>query len=602
MRDTAVTVDRVLSKRSKLRLSAPSIIRVDPWRFLTTPAIFYLIAFYVVPIVLVVFTSFTTPSFGLANFKDSLSAQNLMILARTLGIAAFSTVIVAILGYPVAYAIYRTRGLVQKLLLFGVIAPHMTSLLIRVFAWQVLLGRLGLVTKGLSILGVKTEGLLQTWPGLAIGMIQVIMPLFVLPLVAVMHQVDNSSVEAGRSLGGGPGETFWRVFVPQTLPGINVGMMLSFVTTAGYFVMPVILGGNRATMTGVLINTELNQFGEWGGAAATAVILAFAIFLGVALLRLLTSRSTRWIRARGGGATSPVLRVSNGAISHGLHALVRALDRRGWTRHGWPLFVPVILLECYMFLPQLITFPVAFSGTQTLVFPPKSFSLRWFQEFGTWQWMGPLLTSLIVAPVGAVLATLLGGLAAVGIARETGGSYRKYVPVLLLAPMIVPIVVVAVGFYLTLYYLRLDDTVLGLTLVESTLAIPICYVVCRAGMESLDLEYERAARSMGASITRVLSRIILPLIRPAVLVALLFAFLLIFDEVTVPIFVTSVNVNVLPKQMYASIVYASDPTIAVAGAVLLVVSAAMVFVTSAIDRRNGSGAAKGGLMAWNRRR
>lgn len=549
---------------------------------LAIPAIVYLFICYLVPIILILTTSVTNPSVGLGNFASALSGLNAITLLKTLAASIFGACVVALLGYPVAYFIHGCGSRLQKILLVGVIAPYMTSVLVRTFAWQVILGRLGPIPTALRAIGFDSQGMLQTWPGLILGIVQIVLPLFILPVLAVMRQVDNSSIKAARSLGAGPAETFWRVFFPQTFPGIEVGLILSFVSLAGSFVLPVILGGHSATMTGVLINNQLNEEGLWGPASASAIVLALSIFILIGLFHAFMSTQRRWIAIRAGSGHA----VNRRRKANRLAPLVRILDRLGVSRHRWPLLIVVVIVESYLFLPQLISVPVSFSGTETLVFPPHSYSFDWYREFGTAQWLGPLVTSLVVAPTSALIATALGGLAAFGLERTRYRRVQSVAGSMLLLPMVIPIVVVSVGFYLALVQVNLNDTIPGLVLAEATIALPIAFVVCRASVQSLDPTFERAGLSLGAKRRVVLRRIVLPLVRAAILVALLFAFLLVFDDVVIPLFVTAVEVIVLPRQMYAAVAQSSDPTIAVVGVLSLVVSMIILGISLRLDRRS----------------
>ncbi len=271
-------------------------------------------------------------------------------------------------------------------------------------------------------------------------------------------------------------------------------------------------------------------------------------------------------------------------------SVARFLDKSGLSRWRWPWLVLVVVLEVYLFVPQLISIPVSFSGTQTLVFPPHGLSLSWYREFATPQWTGPLWTSLVVAPTAAVVATLLGALAAIGLERIASARTRNWIAGMMLTPIIVPLIVAAVGFYLVLERVNLVDTLSGLILSETSIVIPIAFIVCQASVQSLDPAYERAANSLGARRVRVLQKILFPLIRPALVVSMLFAFLFVFDEVVLPIFITAVYVNVLPKQMYQSLAYASDPTIAVVGVLSLAMSGAVLALSLVMQRRSRTSA------------
>lgn len=556
-------------------------------RVLAAPAMAYLAIFYFVPLIYILITSLTNPQFGFGNFGTALNGVNAPTLLKTIGASLVCTVIVAILGYPLAYVINNAGPRLRMVLILGVISPYMTSVLVRTFAWEVILGRLGPVPVLLRFVGLNVQSLLQTWTGLGLGLVQVSLPLFILPVFSTMRSIDVSSVRAARSQGAGRAETFCRIFFPQTLQGIEVGLVLVFVSVAGSFVLPVVLGGQSSTMTGVVINNELNEEGAWGQAAAMAIALSVAIFIGIMILRLFGRRQREWLSARAGASIVHRHRRGPGALlGAAVVGIARFLDGTGLSRWRWPWATLIIVLEIYLFVPQLISIPVSFSGTQTLVFPPHGLSLEWYQQFATAQWTGPLWTSLIVAPVAAVAATLLGALAAIGLERIASPRIRNLITGIMLTPIIVPLIVVAVGFYLVLERANLDDTLIGLITSETSVVIPIAFIVSRASVQSLDPVYERAATSLGATRIRMLWKILFPLIRPALVVSLLFSFLFVFDEVVLPIFITAVHIDVLPKQMYQSLAYASDPTIAVVGVLSLVMSAAVLAVALVMQRRS----------------
>lgn len=560
-------------------------------RILAAPAIVYLAIFYFVPLIYILTTSITNPKVGFGNFGTALDAINSLTLLKTIGVSLVCTAIVAVLGYPLAYVINNVGPRLRMVLALGVISPYMTSVLVRTFAWEVILGRLGPLPELLRLVGLNVQSLLQTWTGLGLGLIQVCLPLFILPVFSTMRGIDQSSVRAARSHGAGRAETFCRIFFPQTLPGIEVGLILTFVSMAGSFVLPVVLGGQSSTMTGVVINNQLNQEGAWGAASATAIVLSVAIFIGIMILRLFGRRQREWLSARAGDTVVHKQRRGAGRLAGDIVVSVaRFLDKSGLSRWRWPWLVLVVVLEVYLFVPQLISIPVSFSGTQTLVFPPHGLSLSWYREFATPQWTGPLWTSLVVAPTAAVVATLLGALAAIGLERIASARTRNWIAGMMLTPIIVPLIVAAVGFYLVLERVNLVDTLSGLILSETSIVIPIAFIVCQASVQSLDPAYERAANSLGARRVRVLQKILFPLIRPALVVSMLFAFLFVFDEVVLPIFITAVYVNVLPKQMYQSLAYASDPTIAVVGVLSLAMSGAVLALSLVMQRRSRTSA------------
>ena len=162
--------------------------------------------------------------------------------------------------------------------------PFWTSLLVRTYAWLVLLQRRGLVNTALQDLGVLNEplALMYNATGTTIGMTHIMLPFLVLPLFASMQRIDRDLLKAAAALGGSPGFVFWRVFFPLSLPGLTAGALLVFVLSIGYYVTPQLLGGGSTVMIGQLIQRNIELFSSWGAASAVSTVLlamVMAVFL-----------------------------------------------------------------------------------------------------------------------------------------------------------------------------------------------------------------------------------------------------------------------------------------------------------------------------------
>ncbi len=233
--------------------------------------------------------------------------------------------------------------------------------------------------------------------------------------------------------------------------------------------------------------------------------------------------------------------------------------------------------------------PISFSSTRTLIFPPRGLSTQWYANFLTAEWLSPALTSLGVAGMVAVAATLLGALAGVGVVRGLSPRAGGVATVLLLLPLLIPTVVAAVGLYLVFLPLRLTDSVLGLILAHTALAIPFAFAVMSGHMRSLDSATgERAAASLGAGRVAVLRRIVFPLVRPGVLVALFFTLLFSFDEAVVAIFLSGIRVKTLPRRMFEALLLESDPTVGVVATLSLALSVLVLIGSARFGRAPGT--------------
>jgi len=196
----------------------------------------------------------------------------------TIRIAVIVTAMTLVLSYPVAYFLATTSRLGAALGFALVILPLWTSILVRTYAWMVLLGRNGIVNKSLIAVGAIDEplALLHNELGVIIGMVHVLMPYMVLPIYAAMRRVDPDLLQAAEGLGAGTFRIFRRVFLPLSAQGIYAGCILVFVLSVGFFITPALLGGGRVIMIAVLIEQQVRDVLNWPFASALATVLLVA--------------------------------------------------------------------------------------------------------------------------------------------------------------------------------------------------------------------------------------------------------------------------------------------------------------------------------------
>lgn len=209
----------------------------------------------------------------------------------TFRIAGTVTLCAILLGYPLCYWMLRLPVIWQRIVMICVLIPFWTSLLVRTYAWLVLLQRRGLVNSALQDMGVLDEPLqlMYNVTGTTIGMTHILLPFLVLPLFAAMQRIDKDVLRAASALGASPLYAFWRVFFPLSLPGLGAGAMLIFVLSIGYYVTPQLLGGGTTVMIGQLIQRNVELFSAWGAASAVSVVLfAIVLFLFYCMNRLVS--------------------------------------------------------------------------------------------------------------------------------------------------------------------------------------------------------------------------------------------------------------------------------------------------------------------------
>ncbi|MGB3404706.1 MAG: ABC transporter permease [Microcoleaceae cyanobacterium] len=223
---------------------------------------------------------------GIANYLRVFQAINLHVIGRSLFFATGTTILCLLLGFPVAYwiAIMAPRKW-RNLLLLGFVLPLWTSSLLRSYAWITILRPTGVLNSFLALLGLPALELLNRTPAVLIGMAYSYLPYIVTVLYASLEKLDRQLLEASADLGAKPTQTFWKVTVPQTLPGIAAGSLLVFISALGDFVDPELLGGaSSMTVSRLIYNQFLGATQNWGFGSALSMVLIMGVSLAIALL------------------------------------------------------------------------------------------------------------------------------------------------------------------------------------------------------------------------------------------------------------------------------------------------------------------------------
>jgi putative spermidine/putrescine transport system permease protein len=261
------------------------------------------------------------------------------------------------------------------------------------------------------------------------------------------------------------------------------------------------------------------------------------------------------------------------------------------TRSG--LFLKLFggLVAAWLVIPILIILPISFNGQASFRFPPDSWSFRWYDNlFSSPEWRDAIFNSFQVALLVVLCATVLGTLCALGLDRGKIPG-KGIVQALVLSPMIVPLVVIAVGVYAVFLPWQLVGTTLGFVVAHTALAIPFVVVSVLTSLRGFDRSLEQAAASLGASPITTFFRVTLPLIAPGLLAGAVLAFVTSFDEVVVALFVASPEKRTVPVQMFDTLQNV-DPTVAAASTLVLGATTAVVLVAVLFNRnlREGGGA------------
>jgi len=256
---------------------------------------------------------------------------------------------------------------------------------------------------------------------------------------------------------------------------------------------------------------------------------------------------------------------------------------RAWY-YAHRVIVAAVLL--FLIAPILVIVPLSFNSEPYFTFPLPGVSLRWYEDFFTNdRWTLALQTSIKVAAAVTILATALGTLAALGLSRANFPA-RTIIMSLLISPMVVPVIISAVGMYFFYTRIGLSNSLPGLMLAHTALATPFVVIVVTATLSGFDHSLVRAGASLGATPTRVFFKVILPLILPGVISGALFACVTSFDEVVVVLFLAGPEQRTLPKQMFSGIREMISPTITAAATLLILFAIAMLTTIELLRRRS----------------
>ena len=253
---------------------------------------------------------------------------------------------------------------------------------------------------------------------------------------------------------------------------------------------------------------------------------------------------------------------------------------------GFGLAALTVLVLIFLVAPILIIVPLSFSSGSFFYYPIPGFSLRWYQDFfASTFWLPSVWNSLIVGVAATALATLLGTVAALGLWRARFPG-QGLILALIISPMVVPVIIVAVGVYFAFAPLGLTDGYAGLILAHTTLAVPFVVVTVLATLAGFDRTLLRAASSLGAPPLTTFRRVTLPLILPGVASGAVFAFAASFDEVVVALLIAGPGQRTLPRQMFAGINDNISLTITAAATMLIAISLGLMAVAGALRRRS----------------
>jgi len=277
---SSISTGRAGGPGARKRLSGPLAY--------VAPALVLIALFFIVPVLMLLVRSFLEPTPGLENYATLFgSTTYLNVFSNTFLVAFIVTAVSVVIGFPVAWALAILPKRWSMFLLAVIVLSMWTNLLARTYAWMVLLQRTGVINKTLMSLGLIDSplSLVNNITGVSIGMVYIMLPFIILPLMGVIASIDASVLRAAALCGANKWQSFVRVLLPLSLPGITAGALMIFVMSLGYFVTPALLGGASSMMLAELIAQLVQSLVKWGLGGAAAFVL-LAVTLGLYFLQL----------------------------------------------------------------------------------------------------------------------------------------------------------------------------------------------------------------------------------------------------------------------------------------------------------------------------
>jgi spermidine/putrescine transport system permease protein len=484
-------------------------------------------------------------------------------LATTAGAAA------TLVALPVAFFLALGGTKRQGFWLAVVLLPFLTSFLLRVFAWRVLLGGNGVVSSALSELGLASAGDPPSWLGysplaVVIVLVYAWTPFIVVPMYLAFRGIDPDALEAARDLGATGRRTLVEVVAPLALPGIAAGFLLVFIPSLGEYVVPTLVGGPTGFMYGQSIAQAFV-----GGTLAWQHGAVLALFLVLVVL-VIAARAAPVLRSgtEAPGTARPP--DSNLVVSRGVRHVLRA-------------FFSAFLL--FLYAPTLMLIVFSFNDSPSPSLPLRGFTLHWYHvAFSNHDLLNALSLSAQVAVLVGILSTIIGSLLSYGIARGRV-PFSNAMSALALLPMVAPPVVLGVAFLL-LFQRGPVHVPLGIpavVLAHLVITLPFSVLVLLPAFRAIDPAVDEAAKDLGAGWARTASEVIVPLAMPAILAAFLICFIVSFDEVVVAGFLVS-DRPTFPVYLYSGLRFSARLMPLVAVATVLIVASAAVATAAEVLR------------------
>ena len=570
---------------------------------LTFPAWAYLVFFFVIPLALVVwysfgykpdqFTTYATDRLSLDNYGEAFGADYRSTFTNTLQIAIVGVVLTLLIGIPFAYWLaVKSNPRRRPLYLALIIVPFFTNFLVRTIGWQITLAPSGWLSSAMQSAGFGELGILYTRAAVQIGVVYNYLPLMIFPLYVAMDRAGLSLREASRDLGANRWTTFFRITLPLAAPGIASGVLLVFIPLMGDYVTPSVLGGAKGTMAGQMIAAQFETAQNWAlGSAMTVslmlVVLICVVIAGVVVRAVVTLLDRRVFNVPAVDTT--------GEKSGPLAPLTMKPLR---TQRDWYTFAIkawAVIVYLFLFLPIAVIVVYSFN-TGRLLQQFDSFGFTAYSDAVTNDTIvRSVQVSLEVGVLSALLATVLGGFAGIGIGISRRPRWWSIGLLgLLTVTLVTPDIADAVAFLPWYVTLGVDgglspfnNGLFRLVISHAVVSMVVVTFIVRARVASLDPALEEAAADLYAPPLERLRHVILPAAMPGIIAGMLLAFTFSLDDVVISTFVQQPGYTPWPVYVFSNVRVALRPEVAAMSTLMLALTLAVLAISAVILRRSG---------------
>lgn len=538
----------------------------------SAPIYVWLILLVAVPNgLLVVYSFWTSDDLGLhrnlslTNYASVLSSStNTGLILRTVGIAVAVASFATLIAFPMAFIVsqkLKRRRLVAVML---VVVPLWVSLLIRVFAWKIILGETGVLNVGLLRLGIIDHPigfLLYTRFTVFLTLTYVTIPYVFISAYTSLERVPHSVLEASGDLGASSLRRFTTVIWPLARQGAAIGFTLAFVLAVGDYLSPSLVGGLSGTMVGSIIVSQFGVANNWPLGAALAIILLVAVIAVAGIVARLGQ--TRGILEGDIGAGIPTDAVPSSSSARRVTNIVS---------YGY-----LVLTYAFLYLPLLLIalFSVNDASVQTL--PMKGFTTQWYEKLNDSPELIAAFQRSVIVALGAVVLSLIFGAAFALIFAYRKPRASALLQGALTLPFLLPGVILGLSLAIVFRTIGLPFGLVTIILGHASFITPIVMGVLLTRLRQMDASIVHAAMDLGASPVRTFAGIIVPNLRTALIGASLLGFTLSFDEVLVTFFLSGNNPT-LPIYVYNQLRFGFTPTINALFTCITVASVALLLL------------------------